>query len=60
MYGNDNYLKFSHLRICLGLCSHLFGSGGLGGGLVSRKILSVLCEARMGFELVFSKISRSL
>lgn len=38
----------------------LLGSGGFGGGLVSRRILSVLWEPRIGFTLCCSSMSRSL
>lgn len=36
------------------------GNGGFGGGLESRKILSMLCDVRNVFNCVCSKISRSL
>lgn len=39
--------------------SYLCGSGGFGGGLESRSILSVLCDVRMHFVWELSKISRS-
>lgn len=42
-----------------GLLARL-GSGGLGGGLVSRRMLSVLWEPRIGFTLCCSRLSRSL
>lgn len=39
---------------------YLLGNGGFGGGLESRKILSVLCDVRILFVDDCSKISRSL
>lgn len=36
------------------------GNGGLGGGLVSRNMLSVLCEVRKFLLEDFSSMSRSL
>lgn len=39
---------------------YLLGNGGFGGGLESLNIFSVLYEACIGFDVVFSSISRSL
>lgn len=41
------------------LLFYLFGSGGFGGGLVSHRMLSVLCDVRFIIVCVWARMSRS-